>query len=165
TYEDLVVTSDGANHGGYVKVSDEVPTLKDIEKGGSVSFIESGSTLTTLKFPDELTVYERTNGAVIAFNGLPLVVIAFEDGMTYMGNTFEKGISFAQDSIVITHTFRLNGYVLSSEITPIPPEYLPIDFLRQLILEVAGGGGEGGLLDGNGNYLYDVLQNKLITKE
>ncbi|MBR5583175.1 MAG: hypothetical protein IKW21_01455, partial [Lachnospiraceae bacterium] len=46
TYEDLVVTSDGANHGGYVKVSDEVPTLKDIEKGGSVSFIESGSTLT-----------------------------------------------------------------------------------------------------------------------
>ena len=165
TYEDLVVTSDGANHGGYVKVSNEALTLKDIENGGSVSFIEGAGALTTLKFPDELTVYERTNGAVIAFNGLPLVVIAFEDGMTYMGNTFEKGISFAQDSIVITHTFRLNDYVLSSEITPIPPEYLPIDFLRQLILEVTGSGGEGGLLDSNGNYLYDVLNNKLIAKE
>lgn len=168
TYDDLVVTSDGANHGGYVKVSNEVLTLKAIENGGSVSFIEGAGALTTLKFPDELTVYERTNGAVIAFNGLPLVVIAFEDGMTYMGNTFEKGISFAQDSIVITHTFRLNDYVLSSEITPIPPEYLPTEYLKELIkeviLEIVGENGVG-LQDISGADLYDVLQNKLITKE
>lgn len=31
--------------------------------------------------------------------------------------------------------------------------------------EFSENGPEGGLLDSNGNYLYDILQNKLITKE
>lgn len=48
-------------------------------------------------------------------------------------------------------------------------ESLPEDYIKQLIEEVINAGGgtgsEDGLQDLNGDYLYDVLQNKLITKE
>ena len=48
-------------------------------------------------------------------------------------------------------------------------ESLPEDYIKQLIEEVINAGGgtgsEDGLLDSNGNYLYDISNNKLIAKE
>lgn len=126
TFEDLTIASDDVNYGDYRKVSDEVPTLEDINKGGKVSFNEGGTGIVTMNYPEgEMAILERTNGAVIAYNGMVLVVIAFEDGMSYMGNTFEKGITFAQNDTVITHSFTLTDYVQSDEINPIPVEYMP----------------------------------------
>lgn len=126
SYEDLVVTSDDVNHGGYHKVSDEVPTIEQLQKGGKISFNEGGNGIVTKNYPEgDMVIIERTNGAVIAFNGLPLAVIAFENGMSYLGNTFEKGIHFTQDDIVITHSLTVTDYVQSDEINPIPVEYLP----------------------------------------
>lgn len=126
SYEDLVVTSDDVNYGGYHKVSDEVPTIEQLQKGGKISFNEGGTGIVTKNYPEgDMVIIERTNGAVIAFNGLPLAVIAFENGMSYAGNTFEKGIHFTQDDIVITHSLTVTDYVQSDEINPIPVEYLP----------------------------------------
>lgn len=122
----LEVTSDDVNYGGYHKVSDEAPTLEQLQKGGKISFNEGGTGIVTMDYPEgEMAILERTNGAVIAYNGMVLVVIAFEDGMSYMGNTFEKGITFAQNDTVITHSFTLTDYVQTDEINPIPVEYLP----------------------------------------
>ena len=48
-------------------------------------------------------------------------------------------------------------------------ESLPEDYIKQLIEEVINAGGgtgsEDGLLDSNGNYLYDISNSKLIVKE
>jgi len=125
TVKDLTITSDDVNYGGYHKVSDEVPTLEQIQKGGTVSFNEGGNGIVTKNYPEgDMTILSQSKGAVIAFNGLPLVVVAFEDGMTFMGNTFEKGISFAQDNLVITHSLIIKDYPAVG-INPIPMEYLP----------------------------------------
>lgn len=125
TVKDLTITSDDVNYGGYHKVSDETPTLEQLRKGGTISFNEGGNGITTMNYPEgTMAVMSATKGAVIAFNGLPLAVVAFEDGMTYMGNTFEKGISFAQDDIVITHSLTIKDYPTVG-INPIPVEYMP----------------------------------------
>lgn len=170
TYEDLVINSDGANHGGYVKVSDEVLTLDKLEEGGTVTFTENGAEKVTMNYPEgTMTVMALSSGkgAAIAYNGLTLAVFAFEDGVKYFTNTFEKGIYFVQDDWVITHSLTIPDYIQTDEINPIPFEYLPIEDIKQLIKEVieevSGGGAE--LLDSNGHNLYDVLYNKLIAKE
>lgn len=122
----LEVTSDDVNYGGYHKVSDEAPTLEQLQKGGKISFNEGGNGIVTKNYPEgDMVIIERTNGAVIAFNGLPLAVIAFENGMSYSGNTFEKGIHFTQDDIVITHSLTVNDYIQTTEINPIPVGFLP----------------------------------------
>ena len=122
----LEVISDDVNYGGYHKVSDESPTLEQLQKGGKISFNEGGNGIVTKNYPEgDMVIIKRTNGAVIAFNGLPLAVIAFENGMSYSGNTFEKGIHFTQDDIVITHSLTVNDYIQTDEINPIPVEYLP----------------------------------------
>lgn len=126
SYKDLVITSDDVNYGGYHKVSDEVPTIEQLQKGGKISFNEGGTGIVTMNYPEgDMVIIEGTNGAVIAFNGLPLAVIAFENGMSFLGNTFEKGIHFTQDDIVITHSLTVIDYIQTDEINPIPVEYLP----------------------------------------
>lgn len=125
TVKDLIITSDDVNYGGYHKVSNETPTLEQLRKGGTVSFNEGGNGIVTMNYPEgTMAVMSATGGAVIAFNGLVLAVVAFEDGMTYMGNTFEKGIHFTQDDWVITHSLTIKDYPAVG-INPIPVEYLP----------------------------------------
>ena len=122
----LEVISDDVNYGGYHKVSDESPTLEQLQKGGKISFNEGGNGIVTKNYPEgDMVIIKKTDGAVIAFNGLTLAVIAFENGMSYLGNTFEKGIHFTQDDIVITHSLTVIDYIQTNEINPIPVEYLP----------------------------------------
>lgn len=127
--EDLVITSDDVNYGGYHKVSDEAPTLEQIQKGGTVSFNEGGNGIVTMNYPEgDITVMTMgmTNGAAIVFNGLALAAVAFEDGAKVLGNTLdEKGIYFVQDDYVITHSLTISEYATATEVVPIPYEFLP----------------------------------------
>lgn len=127
--EDLVITSDDVNYGGYHKVSDEVPTIEQVRKGGTVSFNEGGNGIVTMNYPEgDITVMTlgSTNGAGIVYNGLTLAAVAFEDGATVLGTTLdEKGIYFVQNDTVITHSLTISEYTPVTEVVPIPYEFLP----------------------------------------
>ena len=127
--EDLIITSDDVNYGGYHKVSDEVPTLEQLQKGGTVSFNEGGNGIVTMNYPvGDITVMTlgATNGAGIVFNGLTLAAVAFEDGARVLGTTLdEKGIYFVQNDMVITHSLTISEYAPATEVVPIPYEFLP----------------------------------------
>ena len=132
------VTSDDINYGGLHKVSDKVPTLEQLQKGGKVSFNEGGNGIITMNYPEgEMTVMTlgSTNGAGIVFNGLTLAAVAFEDGAKVLGNTLdEKGVYFAQNDMVITHSLTINGYTgfKSPNMRPIPLEYMPKEVLTEI---------------------------------
>lgn len=128
TVKDLIITSDDVNYGGYHKVSDEVPTLEQLQTGGTVTFTENGAEKVTSNYPEgdiAVMTLGSTNGAAVIFNGLTLVAVAFEDGATVLGNTLdEKGIYFVQNDMVITHSLTIKDYPAVG-INPIPVDYLP----------------------------------------
>jgi hypothetical protein len=132
-------------------------------------------------------VSENTAGIVITYDGTPLVVISFTGSSTIGGWTFngitEAGTYFRQDDYYCTYSLTISEYTgYPYTFTKIAERYLPEDYIKQLIIESlpedyikqlieevinAGGGtgGEDGLLDSDGNYLYDISNNKLIAKE
>jgi hypothetical protein len=187
------IASDKVVYGNYHKVSDAVPKLADINKGIQLTYhwVKDGKVSKDSRTFDSTDQYcwvsENTAGIVITYDGTPLVVISFTGSSTIGGWTFngitEAGTYFRQDDYYCTYSLTISEYTgYPYTFTKIAERYLPEDYIKQLIIESlpedyikqlieevinAGGGtgGEDGLLDSDGNYLYDISNNKLIAKE
>ena len=171
------VTSNDTVYGRYRKVSDATPTLAEVQNGGTLSYYNtadgsiSGELITTNYPEGDLTVMNVTKGVVIAYDGVPLVVVAFEDGVEILYNTYEKGTHFNQGALnFCVHSLTINSYAgfPTTETKKIPEKYLPEDYIKQLVKEVIAelvGTDTDSLKDINGDELYDMLSRKLIAKE
>lgn len=187
------IISDKVVCGNYHKVSDAVPKRADINKGIQLTYhwVKDGKVSRDSRTFDSTDQYyrvsENTAGIIITYDGTPLVVISFTGSSTIGGWTFEgiteAGTYFRQDDYYCTYSLTISEYTgYPYTFTKIAERYLPEDYIKQLIIEslpedyikqlieevINAGGGTGsedGLLDSNGNYLYDVSNNKLIAKE
>jgi hypothetical protein len=183
------IASDKVVYGNYHKVSDAVPKRADINKGIQLTYhwVEDGKVSKDIHTFDSTDQYYRVSedaaGIVISYDGTPLVVISFTGSSTIGGWTFngitEAGTYFRQDSYYCTYSLTISEYTgYPYTFTKIAERYLPEDYIKQLVIEslpedyikqlieeVINAGGENGLLDNNGNYLYDISNNKLIAKE
>lgn len=173
------VVSDKVVYGNYHKVNDAVPTLADINKGIQLTYhwVEDGKVSRNSRTFDSTDQYyrvsETTAGIIITYDGTPLVVISFTGSSNIGGWTFEgiteAGTYFRQDDYYCTYSLTISEYTGYPYVfEKIPERYLPEDYIKQLIKEVIaeiGGTDTDGLQDLNGNYLYDILNNKLIAKE
>lgn len=130
------LTSDDVIYDSTHKVYDTAPSLEDVQKGGTISYYsvvdgKIDGELITANYPEgTMTISSKDQGVVILLDGYPLVVIAFEDGMTFLGVTYEKGVHFAQDSYYCVHSFTINGYTgfPNTVLQKLPRERLPEEF-------------------------------------
>ena len=173
------IASDKVVYGNYHKVSDAVPKRADVNKGIQLTYhwVEDGKVSKDSHTFDSTDQYYRvsedTTGIVITYDGTPLVVISFTGSSTIGGWTFEgiteAGTYFRQDNYYCTYSLTISEYTgYPYTFTKIAERYLPEDYIKQLIKEVIaeiGGTDTDGLQDLNGNYLYDISNNKLIAKE
>ena len=133
------VISNDIVYGRFVKVSDATPTLAEVQRGGKISYYKTdqqyGGAITgelvTTNYPQgDLTVMNSSSGVVIAYDGIPLVVVAFEDGAEILFNTYEKGTHFNKGMLYFcVYSLTINGYSGFElyETRTIPEKYLPED--------------------------------------
>lgn len=133
------VTSNDIVYGRFIKVSDATPTLSEVQRGGKISYYrteqQNGGAITgeliTTNYPQgDITVVSSSKGVAIANDGVPLVVVAFEDGAEILFNTYEKGTHFNQGTLYYcVHSLTINNYSGFEiyETVTIPEKYLPED--------------------------------------
>ena len=131
---DTVISNDMV-YGKYYKVSNAIPTLAEVQQGGTVSYYatadgEITGELVTANFPEgDYTVNGSTNGIRINYDGVPLVLISFNGNPTIGSVTFnditEAGVYFDAGRYRCMHSLTLNDYAGFEIIKTIPEKYLP----------------------------------------
>lgn len=115
------LTSDDVVYGGYHRVSEFIPTLEDLQNGGKLSYYRtSNGAITgdpiTANFPGgDYTVNESTNGILIRYDGLPMVVISYNGipifGAVTINAITEPGVYFNQGQYNwCVHSLTINDY-------------------------------------------------------
>lgn len=133
---DTVISNDVV-YGSYYKVSDAIPTLAEVQQGGTVSYyaISNGEItgeLVTANFPEgDYRVTESTNGIRINYDGVPLVLISFNGNPNFGAVTFpvvtEAGVYFDAGLYRCMHSLTINNYTGFEVIRTLPKKYLPKD--------------------------------------
>lgn len=134
------VTSDDVVYTKLHRVSEFIPTLEDLQKGGSISYYRvSGGAITgsleTINFPEGYyTIGSSNNGLMISSDGVPMVIVSFNGKPQFGAITFsditEPGVYFDQGKYgKCIHSLTINGYdgFKFYEARPIPKKYLPED--------------------------------------
>ncbi|MBR5583113.1 MAG: hypothetical protein IKW21_01145 [Lachnospiraceae bacterium] len=128
--------------GMFYKVSDAVPTLADLQKGGTIGTIGLGGGDTTFTSDNVMNVEDlgAGNDCIVIMNGEnPVVGVALKEGatVTLQGATatFEETGVFllrqymeAYNLLVYIAKFVVNGYsgFETTEVKPIDPKFAPI---------------------------------------
>ena len=133
---DTVISNDIV-HGKYVKVSDAIPTLAEVQQGGTVTYYnvaegEITGELVTANFPEgDYRVTESTNGIRINYDGVPIVLISYNGNPTFGAVTFpvvtEAGVYFDAGLYRCMHSLTINNYTGFEVIKTLPKKYLPED--------------------------------------
>lgn len=179
------VTSDDVIYGKYHRVSEFIPTLADLQRGGTVSYYRmSGGTITgslvTINFPQgDYTIAQSNNGLLINYDGVPMVIVSFNGKPQFGAITFpditEPGVYFDQGKYRCVHSLKINNYdgFKFYEIKPIPKEYLPEDLGAvktvnniapdangNINIEVSGEGGGGS---GKADSAFNLLKSNTLV--
>ena len=134
------ITSDDVVYGNYYRVSEFVPTVEDLQKGGKLSYYRTSNgaitgDLITANIPGgDYTIVETTNGILISYDGLPMVVISY-NGMPIFGAVTinaitESGVYFNQGQYTwCVHSLTINDYTgfKNYRTKTIDKKYLPED--------------------------------------
>lgn len=133
---DTVISNDIV-HGKYVKVSDAIPTLAEVQQGGTVTYYnvadgEITGELVTANFPEgDYRVTESTNGIRINYDGVPIALISYNGNPTFGAVTFpditEAGVYFDAGLYRCMHSLTINNYTGFEVIRTLPKKYLPKD--------------------------------------
>lgn len=133
---DTVISND-IIHGKYIKVSDAIPTLAEVQQGGTVTYYniadgEITGGLVTANFPEgDYRVTESTNGIRINYDGVPLVLISYNGNPNFGAVTFpvvtEAGVYFDAGLYRCMHSLTINNYTGFEVIRTLPKKYLPKD--------------------------------------
>lgn len=133
---DTVISNDIV-HGKYVKVSDAIPTLAEVQQGGTASYYnvadgEITGELVTANFPEgDYTITGTTNGIRINYDGVPIVLISYNGNPTFGAVTFpvvtEAGVYFDAGLYRCMHSLTINNYTGFEVIRTLPKKYLPED--------------------------------------
>lgn len=127
------VRGDDTIHGGFVKVSDAVPTLAEVQKGGTIRYYNvvdneiSGDLIVENILESPYSIVSGTSGILIVSDGITMVQIK------------EDGVYFRQDQYDCIHSLTINEYTgFSYNLEKVPAELLPEDYIKQLIENVIG---------------------------
>lgn len=131
-------------HGGLVKVSDVVPTLSEVQKGGKIRTYNvvngeiTGDLIIENYLENPYTIMNSNNEILIASDGIVMVKIT------------NSGVYFRQDSNDCVHSLTIDGYTkFPYNVEKIPTELIP-----------EGVGGGGGALDCD----WNIMKNKPFEK-
>lgn len=115
--------------GAFWKISDAAPSIEELSHGYSLTIRspEGENTFTEADVP-----IPETGPVIIG----EFCIIIPED-TNGDGFVIGKGTYFLGDSTTYTSSFTINGYT-GFTITKLKSEYLPVDYIRQLIAEVTG---------------------------
>lgn len=117
-------------NGTHYKVSDNAPTLKDF--AGGFEFVVGGE---TANVPDN-TGFTQLAPTFLEFDG-GLFWIVSEDTDAGEGTIIAKGTYFVNDGELAVTSLKINGYT-GFTTTKLKEEYIPVDYIKQLIAEVTG---------------------------
>lgn len=114
------VRSDDVIHDGFVKVSDAVPTLVEVQKGGTLRFYDvvdgelSGDLIVGNYLESPYSVVSSNGEIWIASDGIVMVQIK------------DDGVYFRQDENDCMHSLTINGYEgFNYNVEKIPTELIP----------------------------------------
>ena len=126
------VRSDDVIYGEFVKVSNSVPTLAELTKGGTIRHYAvsgnkvSGDLIVASYTESPYAIYSNNGEILIASDGIALVKIKSD------------GVYFKQDETDCVHSLTINGYTeFTHNVEKIPQELIP---------EGKGNSGSGGVM-------------------
>lgn len=140
---------DGIVHGGYVKVSDSVPTEAELRAGGTIRYYNvengeiTGDLITANYLESPYNVYARTEGMLITADGVPIVAISINGSPNIGPFVYDEitspGVYFKQGSYTCVHSLTIDGYTgFEANYSKVPMEFIP---------DGIGGGGLAVSLD------------------
>jgi hypothetical protein len=144
-FESGTVESDDIVHGGYVKVSDAIPSEEDVRKGGTITHYNvvngniSGDLIVGDYLGGDYSIAVKDEGITIRYGAEFLVIISRNGSSTIGGVTFNgitsPGVYFKQSGYSCVHSLTINDYTgFSYDLEKIPAELIP---------DGIGGGGGG----------------------
>lgn len=127
---------DGIVHGGYVKVSDSVPTEAELRAGGTIRYYNvengeiTGDLITANYLESPYNVYARTEGMLITADGVPIVAISINGSPNIGPFVYDvitsPGVYFNQGSYTCVHSLTIDGYTgFNANYSKIPMEFIP----------------------------------------
>lgn len=117
----------------FYRVSNVIPTLSECANGCTLSY-DDGSTSVVLGDFEIKSLMD--DGSDAAYGAMPYMII-IPKTVTMGETTFLKGVWFYNHSDGYICSLTINGYT-GFTITKLKSEYLPVDYIRQLIAEVTG---------------------------
>ena len=134
---------DDTQTGGYVKVSDSVPTEAELRKGGVIRFydVEDGQIgdLITGNYLDSDFTFIANSDEITIWYGFSCLVVISKTGRSNGGVTYNgidgPGVYFYQGNQYFTmHSLTINDYTgFSFNLEKVPTELLPEDYIKQVV--------------------------------
>ena len=146
---------DAIVHGGFVKVSNSVPTEAELQAGGKIRYynVENGKITGDLIIANYLespyNIYARTEGILITDDGVPIVAISINGSPNIGPFVYDvitsPGVYFNQGSYTCVHSLTIDGYTgFEANYSKIPMEFIP---------DGIGGGADWNAQEGEDDYI------------